>query len=265
MIFPILALDDNYIWLLQESDTLVLVDPGAAEPLLDWFAVNSWQPSAILITHTHHDHIGGVAQLLAHYPNVCVYASEAARSQIPVTHPVTVGQCLSIGGWQIEVMDLAGHTPDHLGYYLKDQHSLFCGDALFSGGCGRLFNGGTAEQMTESLARIAQLPADTLLYPAHEYTLANLRFAQMVEPNNPDITQRLAQVQMMRRNAQVTLPTHLALELAINPFLRTDLPQVHAAIEQWAAQAAPDAVTRFAQLRAWKDQIDRTGVLELPI
>jgi hydroxyacylglutathione hydrolase len=264
MIFPIPALDDNYIWLLQENDSLVIIDPSESAPVMNWLAEHQQKPSAIWVTHLHHDHIGGVAELMAHYPNLKLYAfSPIAGAK--VTQLVGAGDRIPFGrDSTAEVLDLSGHTPDHLGYYLPTQEVLFCGDALFSGGCGRLFNGGTAEQMTASLARIAQLPVNTLLYPAHEYTLANLRFADRVEPDNADLIAHLSAVQRLRQEGKMTLPTSLTTELAINPFLRIAVPQVRHAIESWAKQPIADPVSLFAQLRAWKDSLDRTGVLELP-
>lgn len=265
MIFPIPALDDNYIWLLQENDSLVIIDPSESDPVINWLVEHHQKPTAIWITHLHHDHIGGVAELMAHYPDLLLYASSPIAG-VKATHLVRVGDLIPLNGnCMVEVMDLSGHTPDHLGYYLPSHGALFCGDALFSGGCGRLFNGGTAEQMTTSLARIAQLPLNTLLYPAHEYTLANLRFADRVEPTNADLIARLSVVQRLRQEGKTTLPTSLTIELATNPFLRTSAPQVRQAIEAWAKQPLADPVARFAQLRAWKDSLDRTGVLELPV
>lgn len=263
MILPIPAIDDNYIWLLQESDTLVIIDPGVSTPVMNWLARHERTPSAILVTHTHQDHIGGVAELVECYPDIEVYAHVNAQG-VSATHPVLPGDRFQLGRLSVEVLDLSGHTPDHIGYYVSESQVLFCGDALFAGGCGRLFNGGTAEQMTASLARIAHLPEHTQLYPAHEYTLANLRFAQMVEPNNAELISHLATIVDMRQQGKITLPTLLSTERSVNPFLRTDTPPVYHAIEAWAGQVLTDPVQRFARLRAWKDQIDRTGILELP-
>ena len=159
-------------------------------------------------------------------------------------------------------MLLAGHTPDHIGFYWASEEALFCGDSLFTGGCGRLFNGGTAEQMTSTLAKIATLPPTTAIYCTHEYTLANLRFALRVEPDNTDTQHRLASAKQLRAAGKPTVPSLLSEELATNPFLRTQLPAVAAAIEHWWQAQVDNPVERFAQLRAWKNQLDATGVLE---
>ena len=262
MISPIHALSDNYIWILTQADTVLVVDPGEADPVISWLYENAKSPSAILITHTHHDHIGGVADIVRAFPDCAVYGSDNADHP-SITHRLRPGQSVQMLGIEIETLDLAGHTPDQMGYYLPQFHALFCGDTLFAGGCGRLFNGGTAEQMTASLQRIAQLPEDTHIYCAHEYTLANLRFATMVEPENFALQLRLANTQDKRRQSQDCVPSLLKEELATNPFLRTETEQVHQAIDHWSSKRTNSSVERFLTLRAWKDSIDATGQLDI--
>jgi len=262
MISPIHALSDNYIWILTQADTVLVVDPGEADPVISWLQETAKTPSAILITHTHHDHIGGVAEIVRAFPDCAVYGSDDANHPC-ITHHLRPGQSVQMLGIEIDTLNLAGHTPDQIGYYLPQFQALFCGDALFAGGCGRLFNGGTAEQMTASLQRIAQLPEETLVYCAHEYTLANLRFAAMVEPENFTLQLRLANTLDKRRQAQDCVPSLLKDELTTNPFLRTEIPSVHHAIEQWANTPTANSVARFAALRAWKDSIDATGQLDI--
>jgi hydroxyacylglutathione hydrolase len=256
------ALDDNYIWILIQGKHTLVIDPGASEPVIDWCCQNHRQPSAVLLTHTHHDHIDGIAELMKTYGNnLPIYAHRDAKLAYPF-NPILPEQTLSIGDIHLSIMLLAGHTPDHIGFYWSAEQALFCGDSLFTGGCGRLFNGGTAEQMSETLTKIAKLPSETAVYCAHEYTLANLRFALRVEPNNEQTQQRLITAKSLRTQGLATVPSLLSEELATNPFLRTQIPNVAMAIEHWWKVQIDNPVERFAQLRAWKNQLDATGVLE---
>ncbi|AQT10179.1 hydroxyacylglutathione hydrolase [Pseudomonas sp. Eqa60] len=246
------AFTDNYIWLLQDhrSQRCAVVDPGDAAPVLAWLEQHQgWVLSDILITHHHHDHVGGVERLKQHSA-ATVYGP--AREKIPARDiGLEDNQRVSILGWEFEVFAVPGHTLGHIAYY---HHGLlFCGDTLFAAGCGRLFEG-TPEQMHHSLGRLAALPDDTLIYCTHEYTLSNLRFAQAVEPANPDIAERLAKVTQMREQGRMTLPSTLALEKLTNPFLRTGETSVKQKADERNGQDNQSQSAVFAALRAWKDK-----------
>ncbi|WP_419712897.1 hydroxyacylglutathione hydrolase [Pseudomonas sp. NFX224] len=245
------AFTDNYIWLLQDPDTrrCAVVDPGDAAPVQAWLAANpTWVLSDILITHHHHDHVGGVQELKkATDANVYGPASE----NIPARDvALKDNDRISVLGHDFDVIAVPGHTLGHIAYY----HSglLFCGDTLFAAGCGRLFEG-TPQQMHTSLSRLAALPEDTRVYCTHEYTLSNLRFAAAVEPGNPDTLGRLATVTRQREAGVITLPSTVALEKRTNPFLRTGETSVKEKADERTGtdNSAPDMV--FAVLRAWKD------------
>lgn len=256
------ALEDNYIWIITRGKDCIVVDPGSAHPVIDWCTQNNLQPTAILVTHTHHDHIDGIPLLRSTYTaSLPVYANHLARLPYDVT-AIESGTSVSIADTTFKVLALPGHTPDHIGFYLEEEQALFCGDTLFAGGCGRLFNGGTPEQMTHSLQKINQLPRQTALYCAHEYTLANLRFAAIVEADNEAISTRLIESKIKRARGEPTVPSFLYEEQATNPFLRTEQTHIHQAIEQWAQQKSNTPTDRFALLRAWKNELDATGILE---
>ncbi|MBV4484442.1 hydroxyacylglutathione hydrolase [Pseudomonas sp. SWRI153] len=245
------AFTDNYIWLLQDHQTqrCAVVDPGDAAPVQAWLEAHpGWVLSDILITHHHHDHVGGVERLKA-ASGATVYGP--ASEKIPGRDvALKDNDTVSVLGWDFDVHAVPGHTLGHIAYY---HHGLlFCGDTLFAAGCGRLFEG-TPQQMHHSLSRLAALPEDTLVYCTHEYTLSNLKFAAAVEPHNPDIAARLAKVTQQRQNGVMTLPSTLALEKLTNPFLRTSETLVTQKVDErdGAQNRAPNEV--FAALRAWKD------------
>ncbi|MBD9611675.1 hydroxyacylglutathione hydrolase [Pseudomonas sp. PDM02] len=246
------AFTDNYIWLLQDPDTrrCAVVDPGDAAPVQAWLAANpGWALSDILITHHHHDHVGGVEQLKK-ATDAKVYGP--ASETIPARDvALKDNDRISVLGWDFEVISVPGHTLGHIAYY--HQGVLFCGDTLFAAGCGRLFEG-TPEQMHTSLTRLASFPEDTRVYCTHEYTLSNLRFAVAVEPGNPHTVERLAKVTEQRAAGVITLPSTLALEKQTNPFLRVDETSVKEKVDErnGTYNRAPSAV--FAALRAWKDK-----------
>lgn len=248
------AFEDNYIWIIrgQSPRLAALVDPGEAAPVLAALPGLGITPAAILCTHHHGDHVGGIEELLRHYPELPVYGP--SREAIPgITHPLHDGEPVDLPelGLKFRVLDIPGHTRGHIAYY--GHGWLFCGDTLFSAGCGRLFEG-TAEQMYRSLSSLAALPDDTLMYCAHEYTLANLRFAATVEPGNPAISAwRVAAGEKLARG-EPSLPTTLALERQINPFLRSAVPEVRAAAENDVGKPLTDEVSVFAAVRRWKDK-----------
>ena len=249
-IVPIRAFQDNYIWRLRRGSVAVVVDPGDADPVLDYLSKEGLQLAAILTTHHHGDHVGGNTRLLSKY-NVPVFGP--ARETIPgVTRKLREGDAIEVPGLGLEfkVLDVPGHTAGHIAYY--GEGVLFCGDTLFSCGCGRLFEG-TAEQMHSSLSKFAALPGHTLVYCAHEYTLANLRFARAADPGNPAIEEREASARAELASGSPSLPSTVAIELAANPFLRGGDAAVAASASRHAGRALTNPVEVFAALRKWKD------------
>lgn len=254
IIEPLRAFADNYIWLLTTAadSGAVVVDPGDAEPVLDYLQRCSKTLTAILITHHHSDHVGGVARLQALYPDVPVYGP--ARERISaVTRPLQEGDIVKLpfAGYELTVMEMPGHTAGHIAY-LGDG-ILFCGDTLFAAGCGRVFDG-TFEDLAKSLIRISQLPPDTLLYCAHEYTVDNIGFAKWVEPDNAALRQRDIDDTSRAESGEPTVPSTLALELETNPFLRLSRPAVVAAAKKHRQIPSEDPVAVFTALRQWKDR-----------
>ena len=251
-ITPLEAFDDNYIWLLRQGDIVVVVDPGDEDPVLEFLAQEGLKLAAILITHKHGDHTGGVEALLAKYPEIPVYGptNETASG---VNQKVADGDEVRIEGLDatFQVMDVPGHTEGHVAYY--GEGVLFCGDTLFAAGCGRVFTG-THQQLHDSLQRIAALPPQTLCYCAHEYTIDNLGFAKWVEPESAAIQQRDQQAKAMRSEGKPTVPSSLALELETNPFLRTDQTAVIQAAENYAGQKLQSGAEVFTAVRTWKDK-----------
>ena len=246
---PVPALDDNYIWLLRDdAGRAVIVDPGDAVPVLAALD-DAPPPHAILVTHHHPDHVGGIPDLLDQWPGLPVFAP--ADPRIPIaTQRVREGDVLALGPWAFRVLELPGHTRSHVGYVADGV--VFCGDTLFSLGCGRLFEG-TPAQMLDSLDRLAALPGETRVCCTHEYTLANAAFALAVDPGNPDLQSRVAQARAQRATGAPTLPTTLASERACNPFLRSRDPALRDALARHAGQPVADDVEAFALLRRWKD------------
>jgi len=249
------AFKDNYLWLIHDGVHAAVVDPGDAEPVLAALVEHGLQLTAILLTHHHADHIGGVPHLLEH-AKVPVFGP-AGEDIAVVTEPLAEGAHLTVPGigLALSVLDVPGHTRGHIAYVAHDQNEpwLFCGDTLFAGGCGRLFEG-TPAQMAASLAKLASLPADTRVYCAHEYTMANLGFAAAVEPDNQALQLRLVSEAGKRADNVPTLPSTIALELATNPFLRVSEPGIVASLAA-AGRAQPGAapVALFAALREWKN------------
>lgn len=250
---PVRAFSDNYLWLVRtpgDPTGAVVVDPGDARPVQVALEEQDLQLRAILVTHHHPDHVGGVRALAERY-SADVFGP--AREKLPCEfRPLEGGAAVSLPGLGLEfdVMDVPGHTLGHIAYH--GHGALFCGDTLFSAGCGRLFEG-TPAQMLDSLDRIAALPDETLVYCAHEYTLGNLRFAAAVEPGNADVLETLDAVQALRSRDAITLPTTLGHERRINPFLRCREPAVRAAAEARAGRHLADTSDVFAVVRSWKD------------
>ncbi len=252
---PLPAFADNYIWMLHDGSHAIVVDPGDAQPVFDALARHKLQLAAILVTHHHADHTGGVGALHA-ATGARVWGPARERIPEPYT-PLVQGDVAEALGLRFEVIDVPGHTAGHIAYFLPAAPSqaplLFCGDTLFSGGCGRLFEG-TPAQMLASLDALAALPGDTRVCCAHEYTLSNLRFALAVEPANADLTHYNARCESLRAQGQPTLPSQLATERLINPFLRSREATVLRAVRAHAELAA-DATEAdvFAALRQWKN------------
>jgi len=254
-IYRVSALDSNYIWMIQPDTTLNqvwVIDPGEAAPVLNFLTQNRLEPIAILITHRHKDHTGGINELLTHF-SIPVYGPDCEA--IPqITHPLYDNSTFSIGNIPCEAIATPGHTLDHLSYLCRpegDDAWLFCGDTLFGAGCGRLFEG-TPEQSLDSIDRLAALPDNTLMYCAHEYTRANLRFALHVEPDNKDTVRRFQQAEALRDD-HCTLPSTIALEKQTNPFLRLHSPSLIEQVEQFSGHKMSTRVEVFAALRGWKD------------
>lgn len=253
-LLPIPAFSDNYIWMLHDAEHAVVVDPGQAEPVLSTLAQRGLKLQGILVTHHHADHVGGVEAIRA-ATGAPVWGPAYESLPEPVTRVQGGDSVESLGGpWQ--VIDVPGHTSGHIAFFstrAQSQPLLFCGDTLFSGGCGRLFEG-TAAQMQASLDALAALPANTLVCCAHEYTISNLRFAQAVEPNNPELAQYLEYCQQLRKNGLPTLPSTLQTELAINPFMRSRAADVIAAAVHHDPQTRPEEpASVLATLRQWKN------------
>jgi len=243
---PILR--DNYAWAIHDGRCAVLVDPGEAAPILTWLDDRQLRMAAVLVTHHHADHIGGIDALLAHR-SVPVYGcARAGATTISVCDDQLL--CLDEPALGLRVLETPGHTRDHVCYY--GHGHLFCGDTLFSSGCGRLFEG-TPAQMHASLSRLAELPDDTRVCCAHEYTLANLAFALQADPDNAALQARHDEALSLRKRGLPTLPVSLACERATNPFLRCDQPELVVSVAQHLGKPVTPGVATFAGLRAWKD------------
>lgn len=248
------AFRDNYIFVLHHVATnqAAVVDPGDAAPVLDCLDQLGANLVAIFNTHHHSDHVGGNQRLLSRFPAVTVYGGAEDRGRLPgQTVFLQEGDRVSFGDRTGEVLFVPGHTRAHIAYYFppeqtEDWGELFCGDTLFAGGCGRLFEG-TPAQMVDSLSKLRQLPDTTRVWCAHEYTLGNLRFAIIVDPNNPALNQRLRQVEIARQQDQETVPSELGLEKQTNPFLRWDDLAIQAAMQ------GQNSAQTFARLRGKKD------------
>jgi hydroxyacylglutathione hydrolase len=250
-ILPLPAFRDNYIWLIRAGEVAAVVDPGDAEPVLRYLDAHHLGLSAILVTHHHADHTGGVAELKARY-GATVFGP-AAEHILEIDQGVTEGSSVRMHGidLDLDVLDVPGHTRGHVAYY--GPCALFCGDTLFGCGCGRLFEG-TAAQMWQSLAKLGALPDDTQVYCAHEYTQSNIVFARAVEPGNAALLAREHAVAQLRGGGLPTVPSTLAEERETNPFLRAAVPAVARAVSVHLGQQVDDPKEVFAALRTWKDK-----------
>jgi len=259
---PIAAFDDNYIWAIHngtsngDAKDVVLVDPGDADPVMAAMRQNGWKLRAILLTHHHYDHIGGVEELTQLFDDgdIPVYGP-TYESIKEVTHPLVEGDQIDFDdmGIHLKVLDTPGHTRGHICYY--GNNTLFSGDTLFAAGCGRIFEG-TAAQMYESLEKIRTLPETTQIYCAHEYTLQNLGFARIVESDNRDIIERLKRVKNLRSQDKPSVPSTLAEELQTNPFLRSQQTVLVQNASLFAQRALIEPAEVFAVVRRWKDSLD---------
>ncbi len=249
------AFNDNYIWMLVDSKSpyCFVVDPGDGDTVIAACHESRLSLGGILITHHHADHTGGIAKLTMNH-SVPVYGP--AREKIKgITHPLSEGDRITIFGHSLKIFETPGHTAGHISYFgdWKEQDPvLFCGDTLFAGGCGRLFEG-TARQMRQSLTKLAGVPGNTLIYCAHEYTQANLAFAREVEPANNALAERYQKVVELREKNRPTVPSIMADELDTNPFMRSDQPEVKHSAEQYSGEVISSADDTFAAIRRWKD------------
>ncbi|MSP52679.1 MAG: hydroxyacylglutathione hydrolase [Gammaproteobacteria bacterium] len=243
-LIPIPAFETNYIWCLSNviyPGKVVIVDPGAAPPVLNYLKTHKLELSAIFITHHHKDHTGGLAEIVQHY-SCPVYASPDSANQEMISVPEL--------DLSFTAIPIPGHTLDHTAFY--GHELVFTGDTLFAGGCGRLFEG-TYQQLYDSLQTLAALPKETQVYCGHEYTEHNLQFGLTVEPENKDITSKLKLVKFLRAEQQCTLPSSIIEELNTNVFLRCDQPAVKAAAEKYSGERLESPVDVFRVLRDWKN------------
>lgn len=252
-IHAVAAFSDNYIWLIQSAENrdVLIVDPGDAGPVIKYVEKNDLQPAAILVTHHHADHVGGIRRLDDLYDLPVFGPQREHIKTVDTPLYAQADQLLHSAFPHFRIIDTPGHTPGHISYLVED--NLFCGDTIFAGGCGRLL-GGTAEQLFNSLEKIKQLNDATKLYCAHEYTLNNLQFALAVDPDNTALIERYAKTETLRGQQIATVPSLLFEEKLTNPFLRCDTAEIKQAAEAYAGQPLDTPLAVFKVLRAWKDE-----------
>jgi hydroxyacylglutathione hydrolase len=244
------AFKDNYLWVIENGGNAAVVDPGDAAPVQAFLEAQGLHLTAILATHHHSDHVGGLAELKARWR--CPAWGPAGEAIAGIDHRLVEGDRVDVPGLgeTFTILDVPGHTAGHIAYV--NAEVAFVGDTLFACGCGRLFEG-TPAQMSASLAKLAALPGTTRAYCAHEYTMANIRFAEAVEPGNPRLAERKARDAAKRARGEPTVPTTIAIERETNPFLRCDSPEVIASAQKHAGMPLAGPVAVFATIRAWKN------------
>ena len=280
-IITVPAFSDNYIWLVcnkkceNKKQQAIIVDPGDPTHLIPLLEKENINPAAIIITHFHYDHGNGLPELLSRYPELPIYgpkneydllknypayppeygpASNCFKTIKTLSNPLVCNEKITFDeiGCSFQIINIPGHTSGHIAYYDEENKRLFCGDTMFAGGCGRVFDG-TMKKLHDSLQIIKQLPEDTLVYCAHEYTLDNLGFAQWVEPDSGDIAARIDADRALIDNDQATVPSLLSLELATNPFMRTHLPHVAKQVAKATGKTLNNSTEVFTAMRMWKD------------
>ncbi len=255
-VYPIPIYNNNYIWVISKGNTCAVVDPGHATPVIHHLQSTQQRLEGILVTHKHWDHISGIQALQD-------YSLQAQGAPLPVygpahwaanqvTHLQKGNDCFFLVGLPIQVLDLSGHTIEHIGFHVPQLNAVFSGDTLFSAGCGRIFDG-SIERLFASIKKLCTLPDTTRIFASHEYTLDNLRFALAVEPQNSDMVQYQDKCRGLQKQGQPTLPTTLQHEKRVNPFLRCAQPAVIQAAAQWAGKPLDSPLQVFAVLRKWKD------------
>lgn len=252
-VHPIRAFSDNYIWIIHNQTHAAVIDPGIASSVIEYLQSKKLQLSAILITHHHHDHTGGNAELLQTF-DVPVYGPYN-ESIATVSHSLREGDQVNLEEMSLRLMvlDTPGHTRGHIAYYGSNPFNMvFCGDTLFACGCGRVFEG-TAQQMYQSLQKLSQLPSDTLIFCTHEYTLRNIQFAKVVDPKNAKLINFEIAAQELRNRNIPTIPTTLILERKINPFIRCEQQEIINNVQNYSGKSLPDPIEVFTVLREWKN------------
>ena len=250
-ILPIAAFSDNYIWMIIQEDRAAVVDPGDPAPVLRTLEEHGLTLDTIIITHHHFDHTGGVAALKS--ATTCRVIGPDNLKITDIDETMTEGTQVTVLGHDFKVMEVPGHTLDHIAYYSAEDETLFCGDTLFVGGCGRVFEG-TFPMMQQSLAKLSDLPIETKVYCTHEYTLANLSFARKVEPMNADLITHIETCDQRRYDDLPTVPSTIGQELRINPFLRWHSPAIIAQLKEEGRYIGDSPADVFGAVRGWKDE-----------